>query len=470
MLDYIKQQLSLNISKEEIKKSLIVNGWEVSDIEEGFNAVTSSPSPVSPIPPITPLSTDIHPVSNFINPVINPGKEPQTFVNNQKKSKPWGKIFLFLLIVILVGAGWFAFKYFYNSKIDNSVKVSLENGEEKQAECIDLVKTGDPSKNLDIVFVPDNIKDLEKFQSDLSNHINTILSAEPFKSKKDQINFYFLKTSENFGDYTTAGMSGEPPYEKINPLTKKCGGADEIIMMLDKNNSYGAAMPGGHMAISSIDDLYKTLHEFGHSFGGLYDTYMGIIPFNGDSNTSGDQSYMYPNVDSAGCSKWCESKISSYQTACTKIINEQQCRQYKRSQVEISGEKKWSCDDPATCCVWLPEPDPYFKTQCVNLRDDKNIGLNCVANSGCYYGAFGKNVWRSVQGTQTGDFSKTNSVMNDDTRFVKNFGSVEIKSMDKIFQCLYPQSCNNYDTQGCKDLSLKYLAFQKRDKGTPSCQ
>lgn len=339
---------------------------------------------------------------------------------------------------------------------------------EKQVACVSLVETGDSSKNLNIVFVPDNINDLEKFQSNLKGHIDAILSVEPFKSRSNQINFYFLKVSENFGyaDHTVVIVNSGSQFDKISSLIRKCGGADEIVIMLDKSAD-GSSTPGSHILISSIDDPWKTVHEFGHGFGGLQDTYVGMISFDGNSNVR--ESNLYTNVDVAGCPKWCGSHTGSYQTACTKITNEQQCRQYERSQVEISGEKKWSCDDPLKCCVWLPKSDPFFGTQCVDFRDNKNIGLSCVENSGCYYGANGQGVWRSVQRTQEGDNSITDSIMNNDQREVWNFSNVETKNMNKIFECLYPKSCDNYDAQVCKDLASKYDAFKKRN-GNILCQ
>lgn len=42
LLDYIKQQLQQNASREQIKNSLLASGWQVQDIEEGFNAVNFS--------------------------------------------------------------------------------------------------------------------------------------------------------------------------------------------------------------------------------------------------------------------------------------------------------------------------------------------------------------------------------------------------------------------------------------------
>ena len=43
LLDYIKQQLGQNVSKEQIKSSLMSGGWLVSDVEEGFNAIAPQP-------------------------------------------------------------------------------------------------------------------------------------------------------------------------------------------------------------------------------------------------------------------------------------------------------------------------------------------------------------------------------------------------------------------------------------------
>ena len=45
LLDYIKQQLLQGISREQIKSSLMANGWQAQDIEEGFNAINTSTSP-----------------------------------------------------------------------------------------------------------------------------------------------------------------------------------------------------------------------------------------------------------------------------------------------------------------------------------------------------------------------------------------------------------------------------------------
>jgi len=49
LLDYIKQQLKQGAGKEEIKKSLLANGWQTPDIEKAFNAIIAHAQATTPI-------------------------------------------------------------------------------------------------------------------------------------------------------------------------------------------------------------------------------------------------------------------------------------------------------------------------------------------------------------------------------------------------------------------------------------
>ena len=62
ILDYIKQQVQQGVSREQIKSSLMTNGWSSSDIEEGFNAI----GPGSPGIPVAPVA-NVGPMSSFSN-------------------------------------------------------------------------------------------------------------------------------------------------------------------------------------------------------------------------------------------------------------------------------------------------------------------------------------------------------------------------------------------------------------------
>lgn len=50
MLDYIKQQMQQGVDQEQIKNSLMANGWQLQDIEEGFNKIVATPNLYSTVP------------------------------------------------------------------------------------------------------------------------------------------------------------------------------------------------------------------------------------------------------------------------------------------------------------------------------------------------------------------------------------------------------------------------------------
>jgi len=66
LIDYIKQQLQRGISKEQIKNSLIANGWQAQDVDEAFASIQnpanhsqSVPPPTQTVPPSLPGATAI---------------------------------------------------------------------------------------------------------------------------------------------------------------------------------------------------------------------------------------------------------------------------------------------------------------------------------------------------------------------------------------------------------------------------
>src|SRR3989338_2774959 len=58
ILDYIKQQVQQGVSQEQIKSSLMTNGWQENDVDEAFTALseTSAPLPQPPVPQQTQVS------------------------------------------------------------------------------------------------------------------------------------------------------------------------------------------------------------------------------------------------------------------------------------------------------------------------------------------------------------------------------------------------------------------------------
>lgn len=104
-LDYIKQQLKQGTDKEEIKKSLLANGWQVSDIEKIFNTIITQAQAITPI--ATPEQT---------GPTLS-----EKFVEWLKED--WllklGALFL------LIGFGWLTTYAFLNNWIGPMGRIAL---------------------------------------------------------------------------------------------------------------------------------------------------------------------------------------------------------------------------------------------------------------------------------------------------------------------------------------------------------
>lgn len=57
LLDYIKQQLQQGVSREQIKSSLLTNGWQENDINEAFLTLSNNPVPSPQSPALQPTLT-----------------------------------------------------------------------------------------------------------------------------------------------------------------------------------------------------------------------------------------------------------------------------------------------------------------------------------------------------------------------------------------------------------------------------
>jgi hypothetical protein len=106
LLDFIKQQLSLGLPKEKITQDLLNNGWNASDVEEGFNTI--APKPIATPVYVPPAYTS---PAMPVTPTIQPQNIEQTvFIKPTHKIK---KIAYFVLILILIGGlGGAAYAYY----------------------------------------------------------------------------------------------------------------------------------------------------------------------------------------------------------------------------------------------------------------------------------------------------------------------------------------------------------------------
>lgn len=100
LIDYIKKARETGLPDEQIRASLINNGWQPNDVEEGFKSFVS---PVSSMPTVSPTeksySGDVY------------GNKPTTIIGGKSSSN---KKLIFAVVIILVllagGAGAYYFR------------------------------------------------------------------------------------------------------------------------------------------------------------------------------------------------------------------------------------------------------------------------------------------------------------------------------------------------------------------------
>ena len=121
LIDFIKQQLQLGLTKEKITSELLANGWNNQDIEEGFKA-TGVPIPPAPVPTLTPNPATFP----TLNPTpvttqnLNPNLYPNFNNNNLvsiKEKKQSGKWLFFVILILLLAGG--ASAYYFKDDLVN---------------------------------------------------------------------------------------------------------------------------------------------------------------------------------------------------------------------------------------------------------------------------------------------------------------------------------------------------------------
>lgn len=209
------------------------------------------------------------------------------------------------------------------------------------------VTSGTEAGKLNIVFVGKNYDTLDesireqRFIKDLGNAVSGFRDSEPFKSSQSKMRFYAFRIP-----------ASPSSYAYMNPKAAgvaacRTNGNDQYII-LDAIQSHGnsnAKLCGGIATVyTSSEADYGVrglaLHEFGHSFGCLWDEY-AYVP----KNTGWFQAY-WPNLllHKAGYA-W--HKFSYDQSNCvTNVTNADDCEAYFDS-MGVPNQLCWSeCTSP----------------------------------------------------------------------------------------------------------------------------
>lgn len=323
---------------------------------------------------------------------------------------------------------------------------------------------GNAESPLKIMFV--NIQDAPHYEELVDDIIHNQLEAiSPFKEEFDSMSFYSvdvdgseLNCSEFSNELTGSGLLCDIT-QLYKEIAKKCYFIDKrgiIIIAFAESlsgGSGGEVIFLGSSSSRSLDDqlvLSKNtaIHEIGHNFG-LGDLYYGSFYFDGSpssSSTDGNFFRNFLNVDGPGCKKWCESysPVSEYAESvnaqCLKFSEKEDC-------VSFGRESDRSCKQP-DCCVWSDEKFEYFETNCVPAWGVEDTGINCIEDTGCYFGAsYGNYAWRPV-------LKLDQSIMG--SLAATEFDAVSEREINKAFECCL--SAESFSDE-CKEVREDYADF-----------
>lgn len=155
---------------------------------------------------------------------------------------------------------------------------------------------------LDILYISSGYTDFGLFESDVSAMADLLLNTAPFSNAKSKIRISLLNNSEDLGCYLDGIKLYICDLDRVLSVASQIN-RDSIVVVINSDWYGGAGWLGANVATTyrDVDALAKEVmvHEFGHSFGGLFDEY--------DYGTEylGDESSIAVNCDlSAQCKKW----------------------------------------------------------------------------------------------------------------------------------------------------------------------
>lgn len=213
--------------------------------------------------------------------------------------------------------------------------------------------------------------------------------------------------------------------------------------------------------------IYNTIfHEVAHQFG-LMDYAQGWINYDGSPNSYWDPEYLrkFYNLDGPGCSKWCQNykPVSEYNqsvsSACINFQDKNSCLDFNRPDPNSNQDY---CSQN-NCCVWSDIPFEYFNSNCAPYSGNENIGLQCLTDTGCYFGgAYSHYVWKpfSLQLPTPNDgsnptYQDTILLGGDGT-----FDKVSERHIESVFRCCMD---SNYSSELTTDLDCNVFKPEFED-------
>jgi len=159
-----------------------------------------------------------------------------------------------------------------------------------------VVDSGNPSKKVDIAFIPDGYSknDMAKFKKDAERFSNYLFNCSPFKENKNKFNIWAIEAVSEESGIDIPGDSiwkntilnssfytfdSERYLTTFDIKTVRDIAANvpyDQIFILVNSDKYGGGGVYNYYSESSSDNIfseYVICHEFGHAFAGLGDEY-----------------------------------------------------------------------------------------------------------------------------------------------------------------------------------------------------
>jgi hypothetical protein len=160
----------------------------------------------------------------------------------------------------------------------------------------EILKSGDPSKKLDIVLLPEGYTavEMEKYHQDAKRLMDYMLGCSPYKENKNNINFWTVDapSKESSTDFPKKGIFRNTIFNTsfstfgtdrylmttdVKTLRDVAANVpyDQIIIIANTDVYGGGAIYNCYTCTTSDNQHadYLICHEFGHCLGGLADEY-----------------------------------------------------------------------------------------------------------------------------------------------------------------------------------------------------
>jgi len=145
-----------------------------------------------------------------------------------------------------------------------------------------MVMTGDPSKRVDIVILPDGYSrnTLKAFKTASDGIAKSLVRLQPFENFRNYINFHRLMIESPGGVPVLGSEVDESDLltcdrSKVEDMVKYAPGCDLMLVISKTKRRARSTAEGNLITICSRTGITATtVHELGHAFGGLADEYV----------------------------------------------------------------------------------------------------------------------------------------------------------------------------------------------------